>query len=39
MKESDFIAITIVFLLPPTLQVLAAALVGVSLGVVLSIRK
>ena len=41
-KTIPFYAIpanTIVFLLPPTLQVLAAALVGVSLGVVLSIRK
>ena len=41
-KTIPFYAIpanTIVFLLPPTLQVLAAALVGVSLGLVLSIKK
>ena len=41
-KTIPFYAIpanTIVFLLPSTLQVLAAALVGVSLGVVLSIKK
>ena len=30
---------TITFLLPPTLQVLFAALLGVALGVILSIKK
>ena len=41
-KTIPFYAIpanTIVFLLPPTLQVLAAALVGITLGLVLSIKK
>jgi len=41
-KTIPFYAIpanTIVFLLPPTLQVLAAAIVGITLGLVLSIKK